>query len=238
MKTIDVIQGSLQWLIARAGMPTASEFKALVTPKWEIRRGKGVKTYVAIKAAERWTKRPLPGFSTFATEQGKIREDKAVPWFELEYGMTLQRPGLITDDAGLIGCSPDAMLEDGTGLEIKCPEPQTHVKYVLDRCCPDDHLAQVHGGMLVTGAARWTFMSYSPRYPALVVPVRRDEKIIAVLREALDQFLVELQAAYDELLELNGGPPPEPEPLRFSDNDDPRKHLFEGLNINEDDIPT
>lgn len=229
MKVHDVAQGSLQWLELRAGKPTASEFKALVTSKWKIRTGEGVRTYLATKLAERWLQGPLPGFSSFAVEQGHLREERAIKWFQAEYGLTVQRPGFITSDDGRIGCSPDGLLEDGTGLEVKSPAPQTHVGYLIEGVVPEEYLVQVHGGMLVTGARLWRFVSYNPAFPALVVPVHRDEAICATIQEALDSFNADLEEAYDMLVRLNDGPPPKREVFKPTDDVDPRTLLFQGL---------
>ena len=123
----------------------------------------------------------------------------------------------ITDDAGRIGCSPDGWFEtEGAGLEIKCPQIVTQAKYLLDGKLPSDYRLQVQGSMLVTCAPWWTFLSYHNAMPKLVLQIERDEKVIAVLREALDQFLEKLDAAFQKLCELNGGPPPKREMLEPS----------------------
>lgn len=211
-------QGSEAWLFARAGIPTASEWDALVSPgKLEIRTGEMPKTYLAQKAAEKWYG-PLPQKPVFACEQGSILEERARPWYEFTYGRKIETVGFITDDAGRIGCSPDGLFDDGVGCEIKCPEIPNHVKYLLAGKLPDEYRLQVQGSMLVTGAASWVFLSYHNSFPKLVLTIERDEKAIGVLREALDQFLEKLDTAYARLCELNGGPPPKRMPLSDSDN--------------------
>src|SRR5688572_16133076 len=108
-------QGTLGWIMARTGIPTASEFDALVTPEWKIRAGATHKTYLAKKVAEAWSGTPLPGWNTIDMDFGKILEDEALPFYTLETGAEIKRVGLITTDDGAIGCSPDGMLPDGTG---------------------------------------------------------------------------------------------------------------------------
>ena len=196
MKIHDCLQGSAQWFKLRAGIPTASEFHRLVTPKWKIKTGDGPHTYMCEKLAEAWTGMPLPQVASFgALEQGTILEEEALPFYELTEGHALTRVGFITADSGRIGCSPDGMLDDGTGIEIKCPQAQTHVSYLLDGVVPDDYLAQVHASMLVTGAPVWRFMSYRRNFPPLLIEVARDEEIQKVLRAALDIFLESFDGA-------------------------------------------
>lgn len=233
----DVIQGSVQWLELRAGIPTASEFGALITEKGNIKKGEGVRTYLATKLAEAWTGGPLPSGSSKFMDNGKLREDRAIPWYETEYGVTVLRPGFVTTDDGKVGCSPDGLFEDGSGIEVKCPAPHTHVGYLLDQELPGDYFAQVHGSMLVTGAKRWQFLSYCPRFPTFVLTVNRDPTVIDTLQRALDAILVEIEAGLLLLEELHGGPRPKREPFVPSSPDDPRKHLFEGLPGEFDSYP-
>lgn len=219
-------QGSLEWLALRAGVVTASEFDNIVSPgKWEVRTGETPKTYLATKLAERWLGSPLPGGMTIEMEAGQIREEEAIPWFEFSKGMQIDRVAFVTTDDGKIGCSPDGLIGETSGVEIKCPLAHTHVKYLMAGTVPNDYLCQVHGAMLVTGRTTWQFVSYRRRFPALIVRVERDERICAMLKEALDTFNAKLDAAFDRLCELNGGPPKRPvisqtkqtEPLESTD---------------------
>jgi len=203
----DVVQGTPEWFQARVGIPTASEFDALITPLWKVRSGEGVESYLSRKLAERWRGEPLPSFGGGATEQGSIREDEAIPWYEFEYGQTIQRVGFVTTDDGKIGCSPDGMFADGSGIEVKCPECPTHVKYLLDGDIPKQYAAQVQGSMFVTGATSWRFLSYCRGFPPLVLSVKRDDEAQMALSRAIDEFNDRLDAAYKRLIEINGGPP-------------------------------
>lgn len=207
MKILPAPQGSVDWMLARSGIPTASEFDALVTPEFKLRTGDMPRTYLAKKVAEAWQGGPLAGFNVFDMDQGKILETEAVPWFELEYGQTVERVGLITTDDGRVGCSPDGLIGDESGIEIKCPEVHTHVGYLLNGWLPKDYAAQVHGSMFVTGRARWKFLSYRRHFPPLLLTIERDEKIQSTLSAALHLFLGKFDAAMAHLTEINGGPP-------------------------------
>ena len=199
-------QNSLEWLVARAGIPTASEFDNLVTPEWKIRTGATPRSYIARKLAEAWLGGPLPGHMTIDMDIGRILESEAIPYYELTTNQQVQRVGFITTDDGKVGCSPDGML-DGCGLEIKCPAAHTHVGYLLNGTLPKEYAAQVHGGMFVTGFDRWVFMSYCRRFPPLILTVKRDEGIQETLLEATGLFLADFECAWGELVERNGGLP-------------------------------
>lgn len=207
MKIIPVEQNSLDWLMARSGIPTCSEFDNLLTPKFEIRKGQTPETYLARKVAEAWIGGPLPGFMTIDMELGKIREEEAIPWYEFEMTEKVERVGLVTTDDGRIGCSPDGLIGDDGGIEVKCPEAHTQVRYLLEGGVPDQYLAQVHGAMFVTGRKWWRFLSYRRGFPPVMVLVERDEKIQATIGEALSGFLAKFHAAINKLEQINDGPP-------------------------------
>lgn len=207
-------QGSVEWLLKRAGLPTASEFDQLVTPDFKIRTGEMPRSYLAKKVAEKWQGGPLVEFNTFDMEQGSILENEAKPWYALEYGQEIQSVGLITTDDGRIGCSPDGLIGEDSGIEIKCPQVHTHVRYLMGCGLPKEYAAQVHGSMFVTGRSEWKFVSYRRRFPALVVTVKRDERIQAIIKEALETFCFDFDLTWNYLCDLNGGPPKTKQPLQ------------------------
>lgn len=195
MKIINCKQGTTEWLQARCGIPTASEFDSLVTPEWVPRKGQGPETYLLKKAAERIMGYPQQSFGGGAMEQGSLLEGRALPWYQFTYGTEVKRVGFCTTDDGKIGCSPDGLIGEDGGIECKCPEPHTHLEYLLGNKVPKDYLAQVHGSMFVTGRPWWMFVSYSAYFPALVIRVERDEKIQEVLASTLQKFVINLDAA-------------------------------------------
>ena len=198
MKIIDCEQRSTEWFRARCGVVTASEIDALVTPKWKIREGQGVETYLCQKVAEKimgWSKDVLQPLSAWVVDQGKIVETIAIPWYEFEFNTKVRRVGFCVSDDGRIGCSPDGILPNGEGLEIKSPQPDNAIRYLLAGKVPDDYLPQIHFSMYVTGFKAWNFCSYSRHLPALVLRVERDEAIQLVLEQALDAFYAKMDAA-------------------------------------------
>lgn len=189
MKIIDCRQGDYSWLAARLGRPTASEFDSLVTPLWKVREGSGVETYLYHKLAEHLTQTPQDDASAWAMEQGSILETQAIPWYEFTFDVPIKRVGFCTTDDGKIGCSPDGLIGEDGGIELKCPQPPAHLKYLTEGILPPKYAAQVHGSMLVTGRPWWIFMSYSRQFPKFILKVNRDEKIQSALRSAIDGFL-------------------------------------------------
>lgn len=197
----NVEQGTLNWLRLHIGKATASELHQLLTPQFELRTGEMPKTYLAKKVAEAWRGEPLPAFGSWQTEQGLIREEEAIPWYELEYGVELERVGFIEHDGGMCGCSPDALIGEDSGIEIKSPEAHTHVKYLLNGVLPPEYATQVHGSMYVTGRSEWRFMSYRRKFPPFIIITKRDEEIMGKIEKAIDRFTSSLRAAMETLKE-------------------------------------
>jgi len=215
MKIHPAAQGSVDWAIARSGIVTASEMDALISPTGEVRRGQMVKTYLHQKLSEWWLGGPLAQLNVWNFEQGHIIEEEVGPWYELEYGQKVIPVGLITNDAGTLGCSPDGLLSglEECGLEIKAPAIHTHIGYLLDGKLPSVYAHQVQGSMYVTGFTQWKFISYRRRLPSLVVNVARDDKFQAALHEAIESFLELFEGGKKRLCELNGGPPKRPKTI-------------------------
>lgn len=203
MKIIECEQGTPSWFVARMGIVTASQVDALVTPKWALRKGDGVDSYLYKKLAEKLLNWSPEMLAAFAVDQGKILETIAIPWFEFTHSRKVRRVGFVTTDDGRAGCSPDGLLDDGTGIEIKCPQAPNQIRYLLEGRVPEDYLPQVHFSMLVTGAPAWTFCAYSNQLPALVIRVERDEAIQAKLREALASFNSRFDSALTALHDLD-----------------------------------
>lgn len=200
MKLHDCIQGSPEWFELRLGIPTASELDAIISPTWKVRTGEGPHTYLCRKIVEKVCRHIDENQGGgFAQEQGSILEHEAIPWFEFAHEEKVQRVGFCTTDDGRAGCSPDGLIGEDGGIEIKCPLPHTHLKYLLDGKLPADYAAQVHGSMYVTGRKFWKFVSYSRKFPALVLHIERDEKIQTSIGEALKSFHASFDAQMRQL---------------------------------------
>ena len=210
MKIHNVAQGSQEWLDLRAGIPTASEFDCLVSPTGEVRKGGMPKTYVAKKLAEWWQGGPLLEYNTFDMEQGQILEESAKPNFTVETDLEIKNVGFITTDDGRVGCSPDGLIGDNSGVEIKCPKIETHVRYLLNGGLPKEYIHQVQGSMWVTGCQTWRFYSFRRRLPSLNLVIERDDAFQKAISEALEAFLASFDAGMNRLIEINGGPPKRP----------------------------
>lgn len=201
----EIVQGTAEWLQIRVGKVTASELKNLLTPKFEIRTGEMPKSYLYKKVAEGFRGKPLDDedFSGFHTENGQILEDEARRFYCFNFDHEkITDAGFVEHDDGRFGCSPDALVGDHSGLEIKAPMQKTHTKYLLEGSLPDEYATQVHGCIFATGRPQWEFMSYSRKFPPFVLTVPRDETIQSQIQKALTAFYARYDAAMERIRAL------------------------------------
>ena len=188
---IDVAQGSPEWLLARAGLPTASCFSNIVTSKGEP--SKQAKKYLYQLAGEKLIGAPSDNFQTPAMIRGQELEPEAREAYEFITDNKVEEVGFCYyDDNKLIGASPDGIIGEDGGLEIKCPSLPVHVEYLDKGKLPVIYFQQVQGCMLVTGRSYWDFFSYYPGLPPLLIRVERDRDFISYLSVALVTFCEKL----------------------------------------------
>jgi len=197
-------QGEIEWHRLRIGKVTASEASNLLTPEFKEKTGDTPRTFLYRKLAERWQGHALPGFTSWQTEQGNIKEERAIPWFRLEFdSLNVRRVGFVETDDGIAGCSPDALIGEDSGLEVKCPEAPNQARYLVEGKLPADYRVQVHFSMYVTGRPRWMFLSYRPKFPAFILQVERDEEICSKIHDVVTKFHASLNAAFETLTQKN-----------------------------------
>tara|TARA_R100001143_G_C3338545_1_gene123036 strand:- start:452 stop:1060 length:609 start_codon:yes stop_codon:yes gene_type:complete len=198
MRIVYVEQGSEEWHAARMGVPTASQFAKILasTGKPSTR----AESYRHTLLAERLGVR-AESYESDAMKRGTELEPEARETYEFITGSAVEQVGFVLRGGDLVGCSPDGLIGDSGGLEIKCPMPATHISYLLRGKVPAKYIPQVQGCMYVCGPGRkwWDFMSYSPGLEPLIVRVERDEDYIAALDSALAGFLEQMESDYLKL---------------------------------------
>lgn len=186
IEIFDFDQHSDDWFDARKGLPTASKF-ATVMAKGE---GKTRSEYMRKLAGEIITGEPMDSYSNGHMERGRAMEDEARDLYSYLTNTDPQRVGFIKN--GQKGGSPDSLIGDKGGLEIKSALAHIQIeRLTLDRL-PPEHKAQVQGNLWVSEREWWDFCSYCPKLPLLKVRVFRDEAYIRQISDAVDAFNDEL----------------------------------------------
>jgi len=200
MIILDVEQGTPEWHSARLGIPTASVFDKILTTTGEISKQREKLIYKL--AGERVAGIAEDSYSNDAMLRGIEMEAEARSLFELTTGLQVEQIGFCyNDESKTVGCSPDGLIGDDEGLEIKCPSIAVHVEYLIGGKLPTTYFQQVQGSLAVTGRKRWHFFSYYPAVKPFHIIVERDEIWIAKFSKAVKEFTEELEEVYNKLME-------------------------------------
>jgi len=180
------------WYSARLGIPTASQFDKIITPKGEP--SKQATNYKYRLISERLLKESMDDEIGFVrwVGHGKENEPNAVALFEFTSERRLEPGGFCTSDDGRIGCSPDRLFPGHKeAVEVKCPAPWTLIGYHLDGI-GDAYRAQVQGQILVGGFEAvhfWAYHAQMPPYHLITLP---DRAYLGLLAGYLNRFCDEL----------------------------------------------
>lgn len=197
MQVLNLEQGTQSWFDARKGIPTASCFSKIVTPA-KGDKSTSSKTYMYELMAEKLGA-SSESYSNEWMERGNELESMARNTFEFIMDLKVDEVGMIKTDCGKIGCSPDGLIGDDGGLEIKCPKASTHIKYLIDGILPLEYKTQVMGSLMVSERKYWYFMSYHPELKPLILKVERDEEFIDKMKKHIYSFVDEMEVKLEVL---------------------------------------
>lgn len=195
MQVIECEQGTPEWFAARAGIPTASMFKTVMAVGPKGGKSATRVDYLNKLAGEILTGEPMDSYVSPAMERGTLMEDEARDLYAFMNGIEPQRVGFIKSGSkgASKGASPDSLIGDKGGLEIKSAAAHIQIERLLDGGLPSEHKAQVHGNLWVCEREWWDFASYCPKLPLFVVRVYRDEDYIKKIANEVELFNIELQ---------------------------------------------
>lgn len=187
---IECEQRSPEWFEAICGNVGASSVDKIITTKGEPSKQRT--EYMMTLCAERITGKQEYNQPTLAMLNGIEREAEARSLFEMAHDVEVQQVGLIYTDDKSAHCSPDGLIGDNSGIEIKNPISKTHIKYLLDDKLPTEYFCQVQFSLLVSGRVTWWFLSHFPGIKPFIIEVNRDEKWIEKCEKELKKFNQEL----------------------------------------------
>ena len=184
-------QSSPEWLEARAGILTASTIGQLITAK-TIKpamndRSRGLcQTLIA----ERITGHVEPVHPNRAMTRGTLLEPEARRIYAAQTGQDVGEVGFarLDTDTYTLGSSPDGLVGETGGIEIKSPSAKVHVATVLSGAIPDYNRAQVQAFLHVTGREWCDFISYYPGQPLFIIRDYPDERWQTAIASAAEQF--------------------------------------------------
>ena len=191
----DIDQTTEEWFKLKAGVPGASSFNRIVTPKGDPSDSR--QDYLYELAGERISGFQEEGYTSYDMRKGIEMEPEARLCYEYVTGDVVKQVGFVfKDEKRNVGCSPDALIFDPDdlvdpvcGLEIRCGKMKTHVKQLLTEDFPKDKFQQIHGSMWVCNFHSWEFIAYHPGMAEFRLTVRRDYKFTSALEHEMEIFL-------------------------------------------------
>lgn len=192
------LQRTDTWFEQRLGKVTASNFSKVLAKG----AGKTRLSYMKQLAGEIITGEPAPSFTNKAIQEGIRREPESIHTYEFLSGNAVDEVGFITLPAnGRVGCSPDGIIGSNGLIEVKNPNVETHIDYLLADKIPNNYYCQVQGQIWVTGREWCDFVSYYPGMRMLVKRFKPNEKFIEELASEVEIFLFELDILVAKLKE-------------------------------------
>lgn len=193
---IECEQGSQIWHDVRLAIPTGSGFDKLLTPA-KLNYGLGrsaTQGYLNELLADYIAGYPESEIeASDYMDRGTEMEPRARALYTVETGAAVEQVGFVMRADRRAGCSPDGLVGDDGGLEIKAPALKNHVGYMRDPpSLAKDYRGQVQGCLYITGRPWWDIMSFSTVLRPVIVRVEPEPDYHAALDAALGEFCDEL----------------------------------------------
>ena len=192
IEIINCDQNTPEWLEARMGIPTASQFATVMAKGRSGSESKTRRTYMLKLLGERLTGELADNFTTAHMERGHEMEESARNAYAFQSGNTPELVGFVRHQHGY-GASPDFLVGDNGIGEIKTKLPHLQLDVLLRDKIPADHITQIQGQLWVADREWCDFVSYWPGLPLFVKRMERDEEKIAKIAEAVSLFNEELE---------------------------------------------
>ena len=194
----DIEQRSPEWHQLRLGRITGTRIAEMVAGKpatFENLCRKVAAEIITGVSADK------PFQTTDAMQHGIDTEDDARTEYEIETMTHVKQVGFVSG-GDLYGVSPDGLIGDDGLVEIKCPQANTHIGYLLKAGSAwKAYKWQIMGQLWVTGRDWCDFVSYCPQFPEgqklLIETVERNDE---------DTYLISQKAlqASDRIKEILG----------------------------------
>lgn len=195
-------QGTQEWLDNRCGSVTASQFHKVLA------KGKGLtrRSYLNQLVAERLTFKPKVTYKNAEMIRGHELEPVARMEYVIKTGCVVDQVGFIKHPTLMAGASPDGLINDDGGIEIKSVIPEVQIETIKRGGIPPEHIPQVQGNLWITGRKWWDFVSFSEDMPdklrLYIFRVFRDDEYIHILETEVIKFLTDVDKEVTDILKL------------------------------------
>lgn len=184
-----IVQGTDEWLQARAGKITASRIADVLMKPTTA----GYQNYRSQLICERLTGRPVDTFKSAAMQRGNDIEPQARAMFTMNTGLAVEETGFVDHPTiPNAGASPDGLIGDDGLVEIKCPLMTEHIRMLTGGKPKHVYACQMDWQMECTGRKWVRFVNFHPEFPddlqMHIIEIERNEERLEQLREAVAAF--------------------------------------------------
>jgi putative phage-type endonuclease len=153
----DIIQGSEEWFKLRSSRITASHAQAIGSC------GKGLDTYIRQILSEELSSAEKENYTNEDMDRGNELEDQARSIYELETGNKVKEVGGVSE-GDFLWVSPDGLVGDDGGIEIKCLKDTTYTSLLIDEKIETKWIWQIQMNLLVMKRDWIDFVAYNPNF--------------------------------------------------------------------------
>lgn len=165
-------QQSEDWFSIRQGKMTASNAHTIAA------NGAGLNTYIHQIVVASITGNEQNAFvGNRHTERGNELEPEARLSYEVARDVTVKQVGFIEQDE-YTGCSPDGLIGEDGGLEIKSPDDIKYFKLLTGEEKIDEaYVWQAQMCLLITGRKWWDLLYYNPNFERSMLVYRIEPEL-------------------------------------------------------------
>lgn len=197
MRIIDAQQGSVEWLLARRGIATASRAADVLATLKNGTPAKARQDYAIELAFERASRMVMDRPVTVAMARGSDLEPQAREAYEIATGAMVEQLGLVLHDELDAGASPDGLVDADGLVEIKCPFSMERVARIWATEDVSEYVAQVQWQLWILERDWCDLVVYDPRLAdarmdTFIHRIKRDDALIKRLEAEVPAFLAEV----------------------------------------------
>ena len=188
-------QLSEEWFNSRVGHMTGSHAQAIANC------GKGLDTYIRKTMSEVYSSGERENFSNKHTDRGNELEPIARNIYELETGNDVKQVGFIKHN-NYVMCSPDGLIDDDGGIEIKCIDDFGYFNLLLDEKIDTKYIWQIQMNLLISKRKWWDFVVYNPNFKKSIIIQRilPDKEKFAKLEQGLIEGEKQIKSILKKLI--------------------------------------
>ena len=205
LEIFEVPQGSPEWFELRRGLPTSSEFAAIMANSSDR---KGRASYMRRLAGEIITGDIAEMFANglpAPMRRGQEQEDEARRTYSLITDNVVRRIGFARDLDKGAGCSTDGLIGEDGVLELKSMRADLLIETIEKDEFPNAHYWQCQGALWILRRQWCDLAIYCPKMPLFIKRVVRDEDKCAKLAAEIQSFRVDLLSMVARVKTYGGG---------------------------------